>query len=47
MNQTGVKSKGWIAGQFVGELLGEWLGVQANVGRVGIAMLLLVLASGK
>lgn len=35
-----------LAGQFTGELLGEWLGVQANVGGVGIAMLLLVLASG-
>lgn len=35
-----------LAGQFVGELLGQWLGVQANVGGVGIAMLLLVLASG-
>jgi malonate transporter MadL subunit len=35
-----------LVGQFVGELLGQWLGVQANVGGVGIAMLLLVLASG-
>jgi malonate transporter MadL subunit len=35
-----------LAGQFFGELLGQWLGVQANVGGVGIAMLLLVLASG-
>jgi malonate transporter MadL subunit len=35
-----------LAGQFLGELLGQWLGVQANVGGVGIAMLLLVLASG-
>lgn len=33
-----------LAGQFLGELLGQWLGVQANVGGVGIAMLLLVLA---
>jgi malonate transporter MadL subunit len=33
-----------LVGQFVGELLGQWLGVQANVGGVGIAMLLLVLA---
>jgi len=35
-----------LVGQFFGELLGQWLGVQANVGGVGIAMLLLVLASG-
>jgi malonate transporter MadL subunit len=35
-----------LAGQFIGELLGQWLGVQANVGGVGIAMLLLVLVAG-
>jgi malonate transporter MadL subunit len=35
-----------LVGLYVGELLGQWLGVQANVGGVGIAMLLLVLASG-
>jgi len=35
-----------IVGLYVGELLGQLLGVQANVGGVGIAMLLLVLASG-
>lgn len=34
-----------LAGQYAGDLLGLWLGVQANVGGVGIAMLLLVLAS--
>ena len=32
-----------IAGFFVGELLGKMIGVQANVGGVGIAMLLLIL----
>jgi malonate transporter MadL subunit len=32
-----------IVGVFVGDLLGRILGVQANVGGVGIAMLLLVL----
>jgi len=32
-----------LAGVFVGELLGQLLGVQANVGGVGFAMLLLVL----
>jgi malonate transporter MadL subunit len=34
-----------LVGLYVGELLGQLLGVQANVGGVGIAMLLLVLAS--
>ncbi|MDO8289201.1 MAG: malonate transporter subunit MadL [Parvibaculum sp.] len=34
-----------LTGLYVGELLGQLLGVQANVGGVGIAMLLLVLAS--
>lgn len=33
-----------IAGLFVGEVLGRIIGVQANVGGVGIAMLLLILA---
>ena len=31
-----------LAGVFVGELLGQLIGVQANVGGVGIAMLLLI-----
>lgn len=31
-----------LAGVFMGELLGQLLGVQANVGGVGFAMLLLV-----
>lgn len=35
-----------VTGLYVGELLGQLLGVQANVGGVGIAMLLLVLISG-
>lgn len=34
-----------LAGVYVGELLGSALGVQANVGGVGIAMLLLILLS--
>ena len=34
-----------IAGIFIGELLGKLIGVQANVGGVGIAMLLLILMS--
>ena len=33
-----------VLGLYLGELLGEIIGVQANVGGVGIAMLLLVLA---
>jgi malonate transporter MadL subunit len=31
-----------LAGLFVGELLGKWMGIPANVGGVGIAMLLLI-----
>jgi len=31
-----------LAGVFVGDLLGAWLGVNANVGGVGIAMMLLI-----
>ncbi len=34
-----------LAGIFLGDLLGELIGVEANVGGVGIAMLLLILAS--
>lgn len=34
-----------IAGMLIGEMLGVALGVEANVGGVGIAMLFLVLAS--
>ncbi len=33
-----------VVGLFLGELLGSLIGVQANVGGVGIAMLLLILA---
>ncbi len=32
-----------VAGLFIGEVLGTLIGVQANVGGVGIAMLLLIL----
>jgi malonate transporter MadL subunit len=35
-----------VFGLYLGELLGQVIGVQANVGGVGIAMVLLVLASG-
>ena len=34
-----------LAGVFIGELLGKLIGVQANVGGVGIAMLLLLALS--
>lgn len=34
-----------LVGVFAGDLLGELIGVQANVGGVGIAMLLLILLS--
>lgn len=35
----------YLAGQLIGELLGRWLGIQANVGGVGFAMLLLILTN--
>jgi malonate transporter MadL subunit len=34
-----------LAGAFFGDLLGELIGVEANVGGVGLAMLLLILLS--
>lgn len=34
-----------LAGLFAGEVLGDLIGVQANVGGVGIAMLLMILLS--
>jgi len=34
-----------LAGVFVGDVLGELIGVQANVGGVGFAMLLLIVLS--
>jgi malonate transporter MadL subunit len=33
----------YIAGQLLGELLGQWLGIEANIGGVGFAMLLLMI----
>ena len=36
-----------IAGLFLGEALGALIGVQANVGGVGIAMLIMILASDR
>lgn len=39
----GLLAFSYIAGQLFGDFLGELIGVQANVGGVGFAMLLLVL----
>ena len=36
-----------IAGLFLGDLLGQLIGVQANVGGVGLAMLLMILLSDR
>lgn len=36
-----------LVGVFLGDLLGELIGVQANVGGVGIAMLLLIYLSSR
>ncbi len=35
----------FIAGQFIGDVLGALLGVKANIGGVGFAMLLLIILS--
>ena len=35
----------FIVGQMIGEVLGRWLGIDANVGGVGFAMLLLILVN--
>ncbi len=32
----------YLAGQWLGEFLGNWLGINSNVGGVGFAMLLLI-----
>jgi len=39
----GLLAFSYLAGQLFGDFLGELIGVQANVGGVGFAMLLLVL----
>lgn len=36
-----------LVGVYVGELIGDLIGVQANVGGVGIAMLLLILVASR
>lgn len=40
-----VLSACYLAGQFLGEALGKIIGVESNVGGVGFAMLLLILAN--
>lgn len=35
----------YLVGQIFGEYLGSWLGVEANVGGVGFAMLLLIVVN--
>ena len=42
---VGLLAACYLAGVFLGDLLGALIGVQANVGGVGIAMLFLILAS--
>lgn len=46
MYGLGVLAFAYFAGQFVGEYLGSLLGVQANVGGVGFAMIFLILLKG-
>lgn len=43
MYGLGVLAFAYFAGQYVGEYLGALLGVQANVGGVGFAMIFLIL----
>ena len=42
MYGLGVLAFSFLLGQFLGETLGAWLGVEANIGGVGFAMLLLI-----
>jgi malonate transporter MadL subunit len=42
---VGLLAACFLSGIFLGDVLGDVIGVQANVGGVGIAMLLLILAS--
>ncbi|HMG93021.1 MAG TPA: malonate transporter subunit MadL [Chryseolinea sp.] len=37
----------YLAGQLIGEVLGRLIGIDANVGGVGFAMILLILATDK
>ncbi len=40
---VGILAFCYILGQLFGDLLGKWLGINANIGGVGFAMLLLML----
>lgn len=44
---TGLLAISLLVGLFLGRLLGLMIGVDANVGGVGIAMLILIIASNK
>lgn len=44
MYGLGLLAFSFLTGQFMGEELGVWLGVKANVGGVGFAMIILILA---
>lgn len=44
---VGLLSACFIAGQFIGEILGTLLGVKANIGGVGFAMLFLIILTNK
>lgn len=37
----------FIIGQLIGEGLGQWIGINSNVGGVGFAMLLLILSQNE
>ena len=39
---VGILAFSFLMGQFIGESLGHWLGINANVGGVGFAMLILL-----
>ena len=44
---VGILAACFLAGQLIGELLGRLIGIDANVGGVGFAMLLLILVNDK
>ena len=43
----GILAACFLAGQLLGEMLGRLIGIDANVGGVGFAMILLILANDK
>lgn len=44
---VGILAACFLAGQLLGEVLGRMIGIDANVGGVGFAMILLILANDK